>query len=131
MESLINYKLITNKISIKNNHIKDGTFSVDPQVRRTINELNDGRAAVTYELILKNTDSQPFPYDIEVSLTGIFDVSKLNEKSVEDFLKVQTCQIIFPQIRTIIANLTASAFLPPLLLPIIDARKLFSDNEVF
>ena len=129
MESLINYKLITNKISIINNHIKDGSFPVDPQVRRTINKLDDNHSAVTYELVLKNTVSQPFPFDIEVSLTGVFDVSKLDDKSADDFLKVQSCQIIFPQIRTIVANLTASSFIPPILLPIIDARKMFSDRE--
>lgn len=129
MNSLVNYKLITNKICITNNQLSDGKFNVDPQIHRTIENIDDSHSAVTYVLEIKNTDDHPFPVNIEVSVTGIFDVGNLDKSSVDDFLKIQTCQILFPQIRTIVSSVTSAALMPPLMLPIIDARTLFSDDN--
>lgn len=129
MEPLVNYKLITNKISITNNHLNGGNFTVDPQIKRTIAVIDENHSSVTYDLTIMNTEEHPFPVDIEVSITGIFDISKLSKKSVDDFLEVQTCQILFPQIRTIVASLTSAAVMTPLLLPIIDARALFAKES--
>lgn len=129
MESLVNYKLITNKIAVKNNYLENGSFSIDPTINRTIEPIDDNHTAVTYVLSIKSSEEKPFPADIEVSITGIFDISKLNEKDVDDFLKVQTCQILFPQIRTIVSSLTSAALMSPLLLPIVDARKLFPNEQ--
>ena len=128
MEALVNYTLITNEISLVRNNISGESFTVDPKLHRKIDSLDDSKIAVTYELDIKNTDDHPFPLDIKVSLTGVFDISKLEREKVDDFIKIQTCQILFPQIRTIVASLTSSAFVQPILLPIVDARKLLSDN---
>lgn len=129
MNTLVNYKLITNNISIKNNHLKDGKFPVDPKISRRIDTIDEKLSAVTYNFELKSTEEKQFPVDIEISITGIFDISKLDKKDVKDFLEIQTCQILFPQIRTMVSTLTAAASMTPLLLPIIDARKLFSENN--
>ena len=128
MESLVNYSLIANEISLKrNDSVKEGSFTVDPQIHRKIDRIDDVNVAVTYVLEIKNTLEHPFPLDIVVSLTGIFDVSKLENDKIDSFIKVQTCQIIFPQIRSIVSTLSANAFVQPILLPVIDSRKLFSD----
>lgn len=129
MNTLVNYKLITNYISIKNNHLKDGKFPVAPKISRKIDTINEKISAVTYDFELKSTEEKQFPVDIEISITGLFDISKLDKKDVKDFLEIQTCQILFPQIRTMVSTLTAAASMTPLLLPIIDARKLFSENN--
>lgn len=129
MDSLVKYKLITNKISIVNNNLNDGHFSVDPKIHRTIDQIDENTYSVTYDLEMKNSEQTPFPVDIEVSITGLFDVSKLGDDQIDDFIKIQTCQILFPQIRTIISSLTSVAMMTPLLLPIVDARKLFSENS--
>ena len=128
MEALVNYSLITNEISLVRNNISGEAFTVDPQLHRKIDSIDDSKIAVTYELDIKNTEDHPFPLDIKVSMTGVFDVSKLEKEKVDDFIKIQSCQILFPQIRTIVATLTASAFVQPILLPVVDARKLLSDK---
>ncbi len=127
MEALVNYKLIINDVIIHNNMLPDGKFLIDPQLHRSVSRIDDNNAAVTYVLEIKNTNEKPFPVDILVSITGIFDISNLDKKDVDNFLNVQSCQIIFPLIRTIVANLTSSSLMPPILLPIIDARKAFND----
>ncbi len=127
MEPLVNYKLITNEVHVVNNMLPDGKFTVDPHLQRTINKIDDKCTAVTYDLEIKNTDEHPFPIDIRVSVTGLFDISGLQEDKVDDFIKVQSCQLVFPHIRTIVATLTSSSLMPPILLPIIDARKAFDE----
>lgn len=128
MEPLVNYTLIINEITLVNHHITGQSFKVDPQIHRKIDIIDDFHAAVTYILEIKNTQEHPFPMDITVSLTGQFDLSKLAKENIDDFLKIQTCQILFPQIRSIVASLTTSALMPPILLPIVDARKLFNEK---
>lgn len=129
MESLVNYSLITNEISlIHHTNVSGESFTIDPHLKRKIDAIDDSRTAVTYILEIKNTEEHPFPLDITVSITGVFDVSKLDKEHIDDFLKVQTCQILFPQIRTIVANLTSSALMQPILLPIVDAKKLFVEE---
>ena len=132
MDALVNYSLIVNEIKLINHQITGGPYSIDPIINRNIIPISESKASVTYSLEISNTPERPFPIDIFVSLTGVFDISKLDKKDVDDFLKVQSCQIIFPQIRSIVATLTSSAFIQPILLPVIDARKLFitsSDNS--
>ncbi len=127
MDALVNYTLVTNEISLVRHKTTGSTFTVDPKVHRKIDTIDDTKVAVTYVLEIKDSEEHPFPLDIVVSLTGVFDISKLEKDKVDDFIKIQTCQILFPQIRTILATVTASAFLQPILLPVIDARKLFDD----
>lgn len=129
MEALVNYSLIINEIKLINHNISGGPFSIDPIINRNVSSIDDSKASVTYSLEISNTPEHPFPVDIFVSLTGVFDISKLDKKDVDSFLKIQSCQIIFPQIRSIVATLTASAFIQPILLPVIDARKLFVSSN--
>lgn len=129
MDSLVNYTLNVNEIRFVNHRMQGDSFNVDPKIHRKIDSLDENKTAVTYVFEMINTPEHPFPVDIVVSITGVFDTSKLDPASVDDFVKVQTCQILFPQIRSIISTLTSSALLPPLLLPIIDARKLFSQED--
>lgn len=128
MESLVDYTLVVNEIRFANNRLSGDTFKLDPKIHRKIDVIDETKTAVTYIFEMVDSPEKRFPVDIVVSITGIFDISRLDSSSVDDFIKVQTCQILFPQIRSIIATLTSSALLPPLLLPIIDARRLFSDK---
>lgn len=128
MEALVNYTLITNEVRLINHHINGESFKVDPVIHRKIESIDETKSAVTYVLEIKNTPENTFPIDILVSLTGIFDISKLEKKDVEEFLKIQTCQILFPQIRSIVTSLTSSALMHPILLPMVDAKKLFGDK---
>lgn len=129
MDSLVNYSLQVNEISFVKHQIVGESFNVDPKISRTITPVDADKAAVTYVLQIINTPEHPFPVDIVVSITGVFDVGKIEPKSVDDFLKIQTCQILLPHIRSIVSTLTSSALMPPLMLPIVDARKLFPEDK--
>ena len=127
MDSLVNYSLIVNEISLKNNNLRNGQFEANINLRRNIDKKDDSHYFVTLILTVTNDVEHPFPVDLKVSISGLFDVSKLKEKDIQDFVDIQTCQLLLPHVRSIIASLTASAMIPPLLIPIVDARKLFND----
>lgn len=128
MEPLANVQLITNEISIKNNHLPDGKFQINHSITRNINTIDDTHVAVelVYEII--NSEEHPFPIDVRVSLTGIFDLSNIPQNAVEHFLKYQAVQILYPYVRTMVTNITASSFMPPIIPPVIDVMKLFPEE---
>ncbi len=128
MEPLVNFQLITNEVSVKNNNLQEGSFSLAPQIKRGITKIDDTHSAVRLILEILNTEKIPFPVDIKVDLTGVFDVSNLSPEDVEDFLKLQAIQIMFPYIRTMISSATSCAMMPPVILPIIDVREMFPDS---
>lgn len=129
MNSNISFSLITNEVRLVNNNLPKGEFKMDLKLNQIIQKDDEVHSRVTYVLEIKNTPETPFPIDLLVSVTGLFDITNINEKDVDDFLKVQSCQIIFPYIRSMITSLTSNAFLPPLILPIVDARKLFGKKD--
>ena len=127
MGPLTSMQLATNEISIKNNYLPTGSFNLAPQIRRIINQMDDTRASVEIRVEIRNTEENPFPVDVIASMTGIFDMSNIEEKDREKFLKIQSVQLILPHMRSLIASTTAAALMTPLMLPIYDARTLFPD----
>ncbi len=129
MKKLVNMQLITNEIHIKNNNLADGQFGMIPKVSRSIKNIDKEHAAVELVVEIINTEEHPFPVDIRVSMTGIFDISKLPEESIDNFLKIQSVHLIFPYIRALISSTTAGSLYPPVVLPVIDASTMFSEEE--
>lgn len=127
MEPSVNMKLITNDISIKNNHLPAGNFILAPEYVRKIGQVDDTHLGVEIQVRIHSTEENPFPVDIDASMTGVFELSNLEEKNLENFLKIQSVQLILPHMRSLIASTTAAALMTPLMLPIYDARTLFPD----
>lgn len=46
-----------------------------------------------------------------------------------EFLKIEAVNIMFPYLRSITTNLTTTAMMPPIVLPIVDVKKLFKDDS--
>lgn len=127
MGALMNMRLATNEISIKNNDLPKGSFNLAPQIRRIIGQVDGTHASVEIRVEIRNTEENPFPMDVTASMTGIFDISSIEEKDRDNFLKIQSVQLILPHLRSLIASTTAAALMTPLMLPIYDVRKLFPE----
>ena len=128
MRQLTNMLLITNEVSIKNNNLPAGPYKVAPKFTRNISKHVDGRSAVELVAEITNTEENPFPVDIRVSMTGIFDTRGFKEEEVDSFLKINAVQILFPYIRTTISNITSGAFMAPIILPVVDVLSLFQEE---
>ncbi|MBQ6606494.1 MAG: protein-export chaperone SecB [Firmicutes bacterium] len=128
MQPLVNMQLVTNEISIKNNHLPDGQFTIQSQITRNIGVLDETHSTVELVLEILNTEEHPFPVDIRISLTGVFDISTLPAEAHDSFLKLQAIQIMYPYLRTMLTNITSSSLMPPIVLPIVDVSTLFPED---
>ncbi len=128
MSVVTNMTLITKEISIKNNNLPDGEFVMNTQFKRDIGATVDGKYFTELSITIANTEENPFPIDLHVCLAGIFDLEGKDPEYIDTFLKINAVQIIFPYLRTMVSNITSSAMMPPIVLPIINPQTLFANS---
>lgn len=118
------------ELVFKQNFLKDKSFKLDPKLSRKVGKINENLYYTKLILELKNTKDKPFPADIKVAIKIVFDVEfdGENETELYDFLKLQAVHILYPYLRSTLSNLTTNAMLSPIILPIVNAMKLF-ENE--
>lgn len=126
METKINsITFVVNEASIKNNNLPVGNFNLNPQIQKKIGKANSSENAYIVEVRaeIHNTPDNPFPIDLVASLSGIFNIEGDNEEEINNFLQIQGFQIVFPYLRSLVANMTANAMMPPIFLPIVFANQ--------
>lgn len=117
--------LMVNEASIKNNNLPVGEFKVNPQIQKKIGKANSPGNAYVVEVRVEilNTPENPFPIDLVASLSGIFNIEGDNVEEINNFLQLQGFQMVFPYLRSLVANMTANAMMPPIFLPIVYANQ--------
>ena len=126
METNINgVKFVVNEASIKNNDLHVGNFKLNPQIQKKIGKANSPENAYIVEARaeIHNTPDNPFPIDLVASISGIFNIEGDNEEEINNFLQIQGFQIVFPYLRSLVANMTTNAMMPPIFLPIVFANQ--------
>jgi len=126
---LANMRLVTNELSIKNNDLPDGQFECHPRFTRKMDRIDPKTAYTQLIVEIENSEEHPFPVNICVDVTGFFEITALPESQIDSFLKEQAVQIIFPYVRSMISSAMSAAMMPPLIIPIIDVRKVFQDED--
>lgn len=108
--------LMVNEASIKNNNLPVGEFKVNPQIQKKIGKANSPGNAYVVEVRVEilNTPENPFPIDLVASLSGIFNIEGDNVEEINNFLQLQGFQMVFPYLRSLVANMTANAMMPPI-----------------
>lgn len=120
----------TDALEIKNNHLSGKNFKLQPKITRKTGKIKDNIYFTGLTLQVKSSDQNPFPIDVFIDFKGIFQFSpEDNKDDILNFLKTEAVQIMFPYLRSILTNLTTTAMLPPIILPIINVSKLFPDNR--
>ncbi len=127
MTTQINMQLITNELSVRNNQMSPGTFTLNPSFRRNIGVLDESHSFTQLIVEIKNSKENPFPIDITADMTAVFDVSSIPNEKLDNFLKHQAVHILMPYIRGMISSVTANALMMPIVLPVYDAEQLFPD----
>lgn len=120
-----NLTLMVNEASIKNNNLPVGEFKLNPQIQKKIGKANSPGNAYVVEIRVEilNTPENPFPIDLVASLSGIFNIEGDNVEEINNFLQLQGFQMVFPYLRSLVANMTANAMMPPIFLPIVYANQ--------
>ncbi len=130
MYQIVKTTFSTDKLEIKNNHIQGKNFKLQPKISRKTGKIRDNIFFTSLILELTSTKEQPFPIDMYIDFRGIFQFTPGDDETeIQNFLKNEAVQMMFPYLRSTMTNLTTTAMLPPIILPIIDVSKLFPDNR--
>ena len=123
------------EISFKLNHVKlapDTKLDIKPQFSRQVRKVN-GNEKVNFIVLsvrIVSTEEEPKPFDINVSLVGIFEVELANESEERSFV-IEGTKLVYPYLRAAVTNLTASAYIAPLNLPVISGPIFPEDRDVY
>ena len=120
----------TEKLEITNNHIRGKNFKLKPKISRKTGKLTNNVFFSSLILQVTSSEDEPFPINVHIDLKGVFEFSPEDDKEeILYFLKTEAVRILFPYLRSILTNLTTTAMLPPIILPILDISKLFPDDR--
>ena len=123
------------ELSFKLNHVKlepDTKLDIMPQFSRQVRKVN-GNEKVNFIVLsvkIASTEAEPKPFDINVTLVGIFEVETANESEERSFV-IEGTKLIYPYLRAAVTNLTASAYIAPLNLPVITGPIFPEDRDVY
>jgi len=130
MYKLVRTTFVTEKLEFKNNHLKPGNFKLKPTLSRRTGKINETHYYTSLILNVTSSEQFPFPVNLYVEFRAIFEFKDISsELEVTEFLKEDAVRIMFPYLRSITTNLTTSAMMPPIVLPIVDVKKLFKDAD--
>lgn len=122
-----------NKIEFYNNEdFEEMPVSIDFSITRKIEYINDedNTFLVTLDIrIFENASENNYPFSMNISITGIFEIDDNNVKDKENFAEVNSIAILFPYLRSIVSTYTANANVQPLILPPINVVRMIQEDK--
>ena len=123
------------ELSFKLNHVKlqpDTKLDIKPQFSRQVRKVtgNEKVNFIVLSVKIASTEAEPKPFDINVTIVGIFEVDAANENEQRAFV-IEGTKMIYPYLRAAVTNLTANAYIAPLNLPVINGPIFPEDKDVY
>ena len=128
--------ITTEQLSFKLNRVKlepNQRLDIKPQFSRQVRKANDNPKLmfVNLKVAVLNNEKEPKPFDIEVSLVGVYELeSAPNPQQERDFV-IEATGMLYPYLRTAVTNLTAQAYISPLKLPVISGPIVPEDRDTY
>lgn len=132
----MDFKGITaEELSFKLNRVKlnpEDKLDIKPQFSRQVRKVNgnDKLNFIALSVKIQSTEEEPKPFDINVTLVGVFEIEVANENEERNFV-IEGTKLLYPYLRSAVTNLTASAYIAPLNLPVINGPIFPEDRDVF
>lgn len=124
--------MVFEELSYKQRYVSNLGQKVDikPHFSRQVRQSNsnDMVNVVALTVTIESTEEEPKPFDIHITLSGIFEFESKPSKKDEHKFVVETTQMLFPYLRAAVTNLTAQAYIAPLNLPVI-TEPLFPEDK--
>ena len=110
---------------------KDAKFEIKPQFSRTVRRVqeNDKIWFLTLEVKVESTEEAPKPFNLKARLVGVFEAEDLQDEMDNRDLVINMTEIVYPYLRAADSNLTANAFINPMILPVIPAGTMFPEDR--
>ena len=78
----------------------------------------DDKYLVQISVAILDRPERRSPINLEVKMTGIFEIGDLPDDEIKKLLKTKGVQLLYPYFRTLVSNITSNAMIPPINLPI-------------
>ncbi len=133
----IDFKGVTaEELSFKMNRVRlnpEERLDIKPQFSRQVRKVNnnDKLNFVALSVKIESTEEEPKPFDINVTLVGIFEVTDVKSDAEERSFVIEATKNLYPYLRSAVTNLTAGAYIAPLNLPIITGPLFPEDREQY
>ena len=125
------------ELSFKMNRVKlepNSRLDIKPQFSRQVRKVkdNDKLNFIALSLKVESTEAEPKPFDLHVTLVGTFEVEDMVAGSDQEReFVIEGTKLLFPYLRAAVTNLTASAYIAPLNLPVISGPIFPEDRDVY
>ena len=125
------------ELSFKMNRVKlepNSRMDIKPQFSRQVRKVkdNDKLNFIALSLKVESTEAEPKPFDLHVTLVGTFEVEDMVAGSDQEReFVIEGTKLLFPYLRAAVTNLTASAYIAPLNLPVISGPIFPEDRDVY
>lgn len=132
----IDFKGITaEELSFKLNRVRlnpADKLDIKPQFSRQVRKVNNNEKLnfVALSVKIESTDEEPKPFNINVTLVGVFEVEDMKPADERNFV-IEATKTVYAYLRAAVTNLTANAFIAPLNLPVISGPMFPEDKEQF
>lgn len=128
--------ITTEQLSFKLNRVKldpQQRLDIKPQFSRQVRKANENNKLIFVNLAVRiqSTETEPKPFDIDVSIVGVYELAEeVNAQQERDFV-IEATGMLYPYLRSAVTNLTAQAYISPLNLPIITGPIFPEDRDVY
>lgn len=132
----IDFKGVTaEELSFKLNRVRlnpEDKLDIKPQFSRQVRKVNNNEKLnfVALSVKIESTEQEPKPFNINVTLVGVFEVEDMKPAEERNFV-IEATKIVYAYLRAAVTNLTANAFIAPLNLPVINGPMFPEDREQF
>lgn len=124
------------ELSFKLNRVKlnpEEKLDIKPQFSRQVRKVtgNDKLNFIALSVKIQSTEAEPKPFDINVTLVGVFEVTDVKNENEERNFVIEGTKLIYPYLRSAVTSLTANAYIAPLNLPVISGSIFPEDRDVY
>jgi preprotein translocase subunit SecB len=114
-------------------HIEENKeFEIIPEFNTSTHDKGNDHFEVALSVNIHSSESHPLPFNLAVSMVGKFSIclGNIDDELKTSLLRENTLAIMFPFLRSIVASITLSANIPPLILPVINIVSAFNNNDI-
>ena len=106
-------------------------FELKPQFARQIRQVkeNDKLYFLVLEVKIESTEADPKPFNLKCRLVGAFEAEDVLTEEDRQVLTISMTEIVYPYLRSAVSSLTATAFVNPIMLPVIPAGTMFPEDN--
>jgi preprotein translocase subunit SecB len=128
--------ITTEELSYKLNRVRidpQQRLDIRPQFSRQVRKANDNPKLnfVSLSVKVETTEQEPKPFNINVSIVGIFELEEEPNAQQEREFVIEATSVLYPYLRAMVTNLTAQALISPLNLPLITGPLFPEDRDVY